>query len=52
MVHVHVGKNIGHRQRVRDVGFAAAAALAVVGLFCVEVRPADQVDLVGTEVGR
>src|SRR5450830_568185 len=52
MVHVHVGKNIGHRQRMRDVGFAAATALTVMGLFGVEVRPADQVDLVGAEVGR
>ena len=52
MVHVHVGKNIGHRKRMGDVRLAATAALAVVGLFGVEVRSADQVDLVGAEVGR
>lgn len=46
MVHVHVGKNIRHRKRVRDVRLAAAAALAVVGLFGVEIGSADQVDLV------
>ena len=38
--------------RVRDVRLAAAAALGVVGLFGVEVRSADQVDLVLAEVGR
>jgi len=52
MVHVHVGKNIGHGKRMRDIRLATAAALAVVGLFGVEIRSADQVDLVGTEVGR
>lgn len=52
MVHVHVGKNIGHGKRVRDIRLAASAALAVVGLFGVEVRSADQVDLVWAEVGR
>ncbi|MNG02205.1 hypothetical protein D3C84_852190 [compost metagenome] len=52
MVHVHVGKNIGHCQRMRDIGFAATTALAVVGLFGVEVRSANQVDLVFAEVGR
>lgn len=52
MVHVHVGKNIRHRKRMRDVRLTAAAALAVVGLFGVEIRSADQVDLVVAEVGR
>jgi len=52
MVHVHVGKNIRNREWVRDIRFATAAALAVVGLFGVEVRSADQVDLVCAEVGR
>ena len=52
MVHVHVGKNIGHGKRMRDIRLTAAAALAVVGLFGVEVRSADQVDLVLAEVGR
>src|SRR3990167_5314551 len=42
MVHVHVGKNVRHRKRMRDVRLTAAAALAVVGLFGVEVRSADQ----------
>ena len=52
MVHVHVGENIGHRKRMGDIRLAAAAALAVVGLFGVEIRSADQVDLVWAEVGR
>ncbi|KPW26109.1 Uncharacterized protein ALO83_04869 [Pseudomonas cannabina pv. alisalensis] len=52
MVHVHVGKNIGHRERVGYIGFAAATALAVVGLFGIEIRSADQIDLVFAEVGR
>jgi hypothetical protein len=52
MVHMHVGKDIRDRERVRNVGFAAATALAIVGLFGVEIRSADQVDLVFTEVGR
>jgi len=52
MVHVHVGKNIRHRKRVRDVRLAAATALTVMGLFGVEIRSADQVDLVIAEVGR
>src|SRR5450830_1199338 len=52
MVHVHVGQNIGHRKRMGDIRLAAAAALAVVGLFGVEIRSADQVDLVWAEVGR
>jgi hypothetical protein len=52
MVHVHVGKNIRHRQGMGDVGFAATSALAVVGLFGVEVGTPDQIDLVAAEVGR
>ncbi|RMO04789.1 hypothetical protein ALQ48_06206 [Pseudomonas coronafaciens pv. zizaniae] len=52
MVHVHVSKNIGHRKRVGDVGLTAATALAIVGLFGVEIRSADQIDLVLAEVGR
>jgi len=52
MVHVHVGKNIGHRKRMGDIRLTATAALAVVGLFGVEIRSANQVDLVGAEVGR
>ncbi|MND92722.1 hypothetical protein D3C80_848920 [compost metagenome] len=52
MVHVHVGEDACHRQRMRDVGFTATTALAIVGLFGVEVRSAHQVDLVCAEVGR
>ncbi len=52
MVHVHVGKNIGHGKRMRDIRLAAATALTVMGLFGVEIRSADQVDLVVAEVGR
>ena len=52
MVHVHVGKNICHRKGMGDIRLATAAALAVVGLFGVEIRSADQVDLVWAEVGR
>lgn len=52
MVHVHVGKNICHRKRMGDIRLAASAALAVVGLFGIEIRSADQVDLVWAEVGR
>ncbi|MCY1171815.1 hypothetical protein D9M73_119380 [compost metagenome] len=52
MVHVHVGKNIRHCKGMRDIRLAATAALAVVGLFGVEIRSADQVDLVFAEVGR
>lgn len=46
MVHVHVGEDIGDRQRVGHVRLAAAAALPVVGLLGVVVGAADQVDLV------
>ncbi len=52
MVHVHVGKNVRHRKRMRDVGFTTATALAIVGLFGIEIRSAHQVDLVLAEVGR
>ncbi|RMS61260.1 hypothetical protein ALP63_05250 [Pseudomonas syringae pv. aceris] len=52
MVHVHVGKNVRHRKGMGDVGFTAATALAIVGLFGVEIRSADQIDLVLAEVGR
>ncbi len=52
MVHVHIGKNICHRKRMGDIRLATAAALTVVGLFGVEIRSADQVDLVWAEVGR
>jgi hypothetical protein len=52
MVHVHVGEDVGDGERVGDVGFAAAAALAVVGLLGVEVGAADQVDLIRGQVGR
>jgi len=52
MVHVHVGQDIRHRKRMGDVRLTASAALAVVGLFGVEIRSADQVNLVGAEVGR
>ena len=37
---------------MRDIRFAATSALAVVGLFCVEVRSSDQIDLIRTEVSR
>ena len=49
---LYLGKNICHRKRMGDIRLAAAAALAVVGLFGVEIRSADQVDLVWAEVGR
>ncbi|MNZ73678.1 hypothetical protein D3C78_921000 [compost metagenome] len=52
MVHVHVGEDAGYSQRMGDVGFAAAAALPVMGLLGIEVGSAHQVDLVGAEVGR
>ncbi len=52
MVHVHVGEDVGDRQRVGHVRFAAAAALPVVGLLGVVVGAADQVDLVRPEVAR
>ena len=52
MIHVHVGEDAGHGQRMGHVGFATAAALAIVRLFGVEVGPAYQVDLVMAEVGR
>ncbi len=52
MVHVHVGKDIGYREGVGDVGFTAAPSLPVVGLLGVEIGTADQVDLVWAEVGR
>ena len=52
MVHVHVGQDAGHGQRVGHVGLAATAALTIVRLFGVEIGPADQIDLVGAEVGR
>lgn len=52
MVHVHVGKDVRYRERVRDVRLAAATALTVMGLFGVEIRSADQIDLVRAEIGR
>ena len=50
MVHVHVSEDVGYRQRVGDVGLAAAAGLAVMGLLRVEVGAAYQVDLIGLEI--
>ncbi|MNC14120.1 hypothetical protein D3C75_618860 [compost metagenome] len=50
MVHVHVGEDAGDGQRMGDVGFAAAPALAVVGLLGVVVGAADQIDLIRGEV--
>src|SRR5690606_30032978 len=50
MVHVHVGKDVRHRQRVGHVGFAAAAALAVVRLLGIEVGATDQIDLIVGQV--
>ena len=52
MVHVHFLQDAGYGQRVRYVGFAAAAGLAVVGLRRVVVGAPDQVDLGRLEVGR
>ena len=52
MVHVHVGEDAGHGQRVGHVGLAAAAALPIVGLFGVEIGATNQVDLFGAQVGR
>ena len=52
MVHVHVGKDVGHRQRMGDIGFATAPALTIVGLLGVVVGPADQVDLIRSQIGR
>ena len=52
MVHVHVGEDAGHGQRVGYVGLATAAALPIVGLFGVEIGAPDQVDLFGAKVGR
>jgi len=52
MVHVHVGKDASDRQRVGHISFAAATQLAVVGLFGIKIGTADQIDLVGAEVGR
>ncbi|MCY1456445.1 hypothetical protein D9M71_736660 [compost metagenome] len=52
MVHVHVGEDVGYGQRMGDVGFAAAAALPVMGLLGIEVGSAHQVDLVGAEISR
>ncbi|MNZ54102.1 hypothetical protein D3C78_719940 [compost metagenome] len=52
MVHVHVGEDAGHGQRMGHIGLAAAAALPIVCLFGVEIGPANQVDLFGAQVGR
>ena len=46
MVHVHVGENIGDRQRMGDVRFTRAAALAIVGLLGVVEGALDLLDLV------
>ena len=52
MVHVHAGEDIGYGKRMGDIGFAAAAFLAVVGLFGVEVGALHQTDLGRFEVRR
>ncbi len=52
MVHVHVGEDVGYRERMGDVGFTAAPALTVVGLLGVEICTTDQIDLIRAEVGR
>ncbi len=51
MVHMHGGEDIGDRQGMGNVGFAAAAELPVMGLFRVEVSALDPIDLIGLEVG-
>ncbi len=52
MVHVHVGEDVGYRERMGDVGFTAAPALTVVGLLGVKIGTTDQIDLIRAEVGR
>ena len=50
MVHVHVLQDAGHCQRMRYVGFAAAADLAIMGLGRVVKCAPDQVDLGRLEI--
>jgi len=50
MVHVHVGKDVGYRKRVGNVGLAAAAGLPVMSLLGVEIGAPDQVDLLRLKV--
>ncbi len=50
MVQAHVGEDARYRERVGDVGFAAAPGLPVVGLLGIEVGAAHLIDLLGLEI--
>ena len=50
MVHVHLGEDAGDCEGVGYIGFATAAQLPVVGLFCKVVGALDVNSLVRAEV--
>ena len=50
MVEMHIGQNVGHRQRMNDVRLTAAAALPFMRLFGVEIGATDQLNLRRTQV--
>jgi hypothetical protein len=51
MVHVHVGENVGDRQRMLDIGLAAFARLPFVGIGTETIGAADFSNLISVEVG-
>src|SRR5690606_18126223 len=50
-VHMQIGEDVGDGDRMRDVGLAAQALLALVGLGAEFISVADPVDLRGGQVG-
>ena len=50
MVHVHVGEDAGHGQRMGHIGFTTAANLAVVGLLGKIVGASDLTGLLWIQV--
>ena len=50
VIHVHIGKDIGHCQRMGDIGFTAATCLASVGLLGIKIGAADHINLVRVEI--
>ncbi len=51
MVHVHIGEDIGHRQRVGNVGLTGAPDLPVVRLLGIVIGTAHGVYLFRCQVG-
>ena len=50
VVHVHVGENARHRERVGHIGLTTASSLPVMCLFGEKIRAIDVIGLLGIEI--